>query len=433
MRRFLFCSLLFALAACASDEPFAPEDPSLATEIADAKADGAFGVEEIALGDSATGEAGGSAFSLFAIDLNEGDEFTVELSATAGDLNPAGYLYFGTDSYQRPASYDVGDQAVTLNYVASRSGLFHIVVKAYREQGTGSFSLATACTGGPCAGISNDPIARASTCIMDAAECSLLALPDYGGRVGAARARSIFEGCLADGPCNGVCDGDNAETCDRIIDELPALADTRETCHGELIACFDACREIEGYYTAETLEDSAAGACFDGYNGNCLDYMNRHTECGGDELVASSTNACEALCDSSEGAFDEGPFDGCYDGCSDTKADNRAYIDELSIELGEFFDIEDYNDLFPVTDEYVPAAILAAARSWASDNAEEGWTLEVREGETIEIRESGNKILGWILILDDVPDDNPPLFDGAGYNLYLDGDGDAVHATRWEG
>ncbi|MGE0790800.1 MAG: hypothetical protein AB7S26_34315 [Sandaracinaceae bacterium] len=306
-----------ALGGCAMSG-FDPSPDLEAGAVASAKADGAFGAREIALGERVTGNAAGEAFQLFALRLDATDEIRVTVTRTSGDLNPAGYLYRGTEIYVRPTEYTVGEAGVSLDYTGLEGGEHHIVVKAYHGEGAGEFELVVECTGGACAGIDPNPVGRQSACIEAAAQCALNDLPRWNGFVGTTRARSIFTGCLAqdaDTSCTSACEDDASAICDEIIGQLPRLADQGAECHALLSSCLSSCEDVGGNYDAESLDESAASACWSGYNGNCEEFIWGHESCGGTEYAADSSDACLARCAATEGAWDEGPWDGCTDEC----------------------------------------------------------------------------------------------------------------------
>ena len=237
MRR-LLC-LVCILSACASDsdpngDGFDPTaSPGLESVIAEGKADGAFGSREISLNTTVTGETVGEAVVLYSIDLQGGDQFTVNVDRTSGDLRPAAYLYEDVTTFVRPTSFDVAASSVELNFAAATTGEHFIAVRAYRGQGGGEFSLTVTCTGGPCqTGSSLTGVARADQCITRASACFLRRIPSFNGRVGAATAQTVLTECLEEeGPdCGGACDAatDLQNTCSAILDELPRLADEPE-------------------------------------------------------------------------------------------------------------------------------------------------------------------------------------------------------------
>ncbi len=435
----LMVLVVAAMTGCAmsSYDPSAPELPEGA--VAAAKADGAFGAQTIRLNELARGDAGGSAFSLFAIQLDETDQVRVSVMRTGGDLNPAAYLYRGTEDYIRPSSYETEDGRVALDYVLERGGEHHIVVKAYHGEGSGSFEVLVECIGGACAGVSADPLQRQSDCIEAAAQCAIQDLPRWDGRVGATRARSIFEGCLADeadATCAAACEGDGEAVCDVIVAALPDLADQSEACHGVLNTCLSACAEMGGYYDAYELGDTAASACWTGYNGNCQELIAGHAACGGADYAAGTRAECEAMCSATEGAWDEGPWDGCMDACNDLGREHDDFIRALADEVGEYPpNGESFGALDPVAYDALPELVreevtvvirrfdYEAMRAERTDRAfvsEEVYTI-TRDGV----------VVGYFVGVEYHIDD--PLFDGAGANLYLNALGDLVLRTEWTG
>lgn len=431
--------VMLALTGCAVDA-YDPNTPDVgAGAVATAKADGAFGATELELGQLATGNAAGEAFSLYAIQLGETDRVRISVTRTSGDLRPSAYLYRGTEIFLPPSDYETGDGTVTLNYEIADGGEHHIVVKAYQGEGAGEFELATECLGGACAGISANPIQRQSNCIETAAQCAIRALPRYNGRVGAVTAQRVFDNCIAEQPaeaCEDACAGDGAAVCDEIVSHLPGLADQPAACHDVLTQCLDQCDEIGGFYSADTIEDASASACWTGYNGNCVELMQGHSACGGTEYDAGTVDACEAMCAATEGAWDEGPWDGCMDECVALGRVHDDFIRGVAREAGEYVSI-DGSDAFgyvayaELADE-VRSAVEWRIRRFDDEAAREMRTdtAHVSEENVFTITRDG-QVVGYMVGLEYYIDH--PLFDGGGMNLYLNLEGEVVVDEEWWG
>ncbi|MEM7606644.1 MAG: hypothetical protein AAF411_14905 [Myxococcota bacterium] len=326
--------------ACSNETPSSlNDDPGLVTAIAAGKADGAFGSRAISLGQTVEGNAGRDALALYSLEVATGDAFTVEVRRTSGDLRPSAYLYDGgsPNRFVRPETFETAADRVTLNYtVEAVSGTFFIAVRAYEGEGTGDFEMRTTCTGGPCMGAVLSDLAQADQCILRATDCALTELPRFNGAVGAGRAGTLLTECLAaEGPaCTSACDASEAarEACDLVLGLLPDYADRSRGCAVTLTSCIDTCTEVSPFGLGEDEDAFHARACLAGYGGsdfygNCLDYADGHADCGGTEYAAGSTSACEALCGATDGAWDEGPWDGCTSLC-ETEALNCDIIDD---------------------------------------------------------------------------------------------------------
>lgn len=374
IRLVLFLGLLVAL-GCATEDASTLDlssDPDLSAEVTAAKADGAFGSREIELGERVSGSAGGDTLSLYAIELRAGDEFSVNVATTSGTLRPAAYLYFGTTVFIRPDSVESTSTGVALQFTAVTSGTHHIVVRAYRSLGEGSFVMDTACTGGGCAGESTlTGNARINECINAATDCAFEALPDYDGRVGPSTANRVFNGCLAEtGPdCVEVCGSSDeaSDACELIVAQLPTFADHSTACVAEMTMCLDSCREIDPFAGDDDIENRSSSACWSGYNGNCLEYVEGHELCGGDTYDAGSFDECRARCAATEGAFDEGPWDFCMEECDEIADGVDAYIQDVADDAGEGATLEDHSAFVVVDWDDVPRDVYDAADEWAAN------------------------------------------------------------------
>lgn len=317
--------------ACAADVEvpnFDPEvSPELESELAQSKADGAFGSRDISLGDTVSSSTGGEGLVLYSLALEAGDQIRLNITRDSGDLRPSAYLYEGIDTYVRPTSYDVSSDGVELFFTITTTGEHFIAVKAYRGEGNGDFTLATACSGGICDGASRFMgIARADQCLTRAADCALVDLDSYNGRVGAATAQRILDECLADegSDCVDACNAspELEHTCGIILESLPTFADTNRGCLVEVTLCLDYCSEANPYGYTDDPEYLQTPTCWDGHQGDsssatghCMDYAFGLNDCGGDEYDGDTRLGCLALCEATDGAWDEGPWDSCTDEC----------------------------------------------------------------------------------------------------------------------
>ena len=440
-KRILTMLVVAVMTGCASTG-YDPTLPDVDTgAISAAKADGAFGAETISLGDTATGTTAGDGFVLYAIHLDAGDRVRLNVRRTDGDLRPSGYLYRGTEVFVHPDDYEVDAGSVHLDYTIADGGEHHIVVKAYHGEGAGSFELVPECTGGTCdgSGIPTDPLLAQSYCIESATSCSIADLPRWGGAVAETRARNIFADCLAaEGDlCANACDdADGREACDLIIGQLPDLADQSTECVSVLNSCLDDCAGMGGYYSPYELSDTAASACWDGYNGNCLEFIGGHDACGGDSYSTGSLGECRARCSATEGAWDEGPWDGCMEPCDEMQDEIDVFISSVADEAGEYLRIDgsdafglarwedlDSSSLWRV-DYTIRQFDEAAMRDGRADRAARS------EEVPFSITQNG-EIVGYVVGVDYVID--APLFDGAGVSLYINLDGELVTSVEWSG
>ena len=450
MRRSVLVTCLFALAVgCAAETAPSIEladDPMLSTAVGSAKADGAFGSRDIVMGQRVTGTTSGDGIVLYAIELEANDAFTVEVERVDGDLRPSAYLYQGTDTWIAPVDYEAGAESVSLNFQARAAGTHHIIVRAYRGEGAGGFELATTCTGGPCfTGTTLEGVALADSCIVRASDCIYTELPRYNGRVGLATAQNLLEECLLrEGvQCADACSASEGTqaACDTTIALLPELADVSRECLVEWTVCLDQCQEFNpfGYGEEDFLASThCIGAADDFYN-SCQLYIDGLSECGGSDYSAGTQAACTALCDSTEGAWDEGPFDGCYDSCSDIGHEWDAFIGEVADEAGEYVYVDESPAFRQVDLADVPANIVAEAQRYANElNAQaedlgrtDRTEITEDEGKILEIVNEAEEVVGYFIGLDFFIDD--PIFDGGGVNLYMNLNGDIISDETWSG
>lgn len=319
-------------------------DPSWGADaLAGGKADGlADHAPELKLDEvPLTGDVGGQRMEIYRLALQRTDRIQLEMEVTSGDLDPHLTLYQGLSTYVGSESWERDGDILRKVYVAEAQGTFFLAARAYRGTGEGTYALRARCLDGPCAGNFPPPwseleLSDAESCITQARRCAFAALPSFGGRVGTARATSIFEACLGsvsldDGTsCASACDweGDRDDRtwddarphCDAIVETLPFYADQPAACHAELDGCFSDC----AYYSSwvgdrDGFGDTAEATCFaEGLNGSCDRFARLTTACGG--IAPDDGYAiCEYRCRSVDGAFTDDIQDICGDdaGCTD--------------------------------------------------------------------------------------------------------------------
>lgn len=306
----LLVTASLVLAACA-DSSY--DDSWGADDLVGGKADSLLDAAQlIELGDVGTGSITSRQLDLYAIDLRGGDKITATMRVTSGDLEPHFTVYAGGYSYVGSSTFNRQGDAIVKTYTLEETGRHYIAVRAYQNQGTGSYRFEIACTGGPCNGepvvttLSEDDVAE---CIGKARVCSFAALPQYGGSVGPARARTIFEGCLGDAmtdldgaSCASACDGETRSLCDSMIAALPFYADVSAACLGELGECLEECTSFDPW-GSEPNTDREWKCWESGFNGTCDGYARGHEACGGSEYAEGSVDECKALCQSTDGAW----------------------------------------------------------------------------------------------------------------------------------
>lgn len=340
IRLSLLLALALPLTACAGDEP--PYDPDADAELAisGGKADGIYDIiPEIAFDTNETGSITGDDVEFYRIDLQRTDSVTVEMEATAGDLNPHLSFYYGANTYVSSDTWDRSGDTITKTYTAESAGTYLIAARVYRQSTRGGdYRVRITCSDGPCAGNFPDPVdfydtSTVGECFTEAYDCALAALPRYDGRVGAARANLIMQECMATtstgegDSCASVCDWVNPEdrfdtgasACDALVSYLPWFADASDECMGEYDSCISDCIDLGDY--SEGFYDQALPTCINsGLNGDCPSYVRELEVCGG-ELIAESSGQCELHCLSTSGAFTDDTQDlcgrdaGCDYGC----------------------------------------------------------------------------------------------------------------------
>lgn len=357
MHLFILAILAHTMTACAADTQ--SYDPAWdAKALAAGKADGLFDDAPLLTLDEApgAGDVGGERMELYRLRLQRTDRVQIEMEVTGGNLNPHTTLYMGLTSYVGSESWERVGNVLRKVYVAEEAATFFLAARAYRGEGEGTYELRAKCLDGPCAG--NFPPAwteleldDAADCVTQARRCAFAELPAHGGRVGAARATSIFETCLAevslsDGTsCSSACDWEGPEVdstwddarshCDYVISTLPFYADQSDACTAELDSCYSDCSYYSDWaYDEEGFSDTAESTCFsEGLNGSCDTYARLTTACGG--LAPDDGYAvCEYRCRSVDGAYTDDIQDICgYDaGCTEDLCD--ADIEAAAAQCG---------------------------------------------------------------------------------------------------
>lgn len=313
------------VAACAATDTIYVDD--WGTEaISTGKADGLLdSAPVLAFDQVGTGYVEGDQLDVYAIDLRKNSTIAITQTVTDGDLAPHFTLYRGGTFHVSSTSFDRTTTAIVKTYALTESGRHYIGLKPYQGDGAGRYELKITCIVGPCTGIEPvepEPLepGEAGNCIQKARRCAFDKLAAFNGAVGPARARSIFEGCMADSAderCDSVCatfDG-GRELCDDIIGSLPFYADQSEQCLDTLESCMVDCYDIGGDGVPDELAYSSEGVCWqNGFNGTCDGYARGHAACGG-EYADDSNEQCHALCQSTTGAWTDDLDLLCVEAC----------------------------------------------------------------------------------------------------------------------
>ncbi|MEM9864409.1 MAG: hypothetical protein AAF938_22605 [Myxococcota bacterium] len=327
----LLCALSLVACAAESDgEPDLSAEPGIGADVADAKED-AFGSRSLAFGETLTGTTAGDGLVLFDIDLAEGDAFRVDVTRESGDLRPSVYLYEDADTFVSPESFDVDARSVSVNFLANNALEHVLVVRAHRGRGAGDFSITATCTGGPCAG-DVEPVeltlARADECLSKANTCTIQAVSAFEGELTIEDFQGLHAACLAEqgAECVDACDFNENLTlaCLSMQNELGNIhRDGFTGCYAELEYCLDVCSDFNPWTYGEP-EFTEMATCWIGYQGDsssatgsCLGYIGGVEACGGGEYAGDTVDGCLALCGETEGAWTEGPWDGCEEMCDD--------------------------------------------------------------------------------------------------------------------
>jgi hypothetical protein len=330
--RFALASLL--VAACANPGAY-DEDWGADTEIASGKADGLLdSAQKLAFDEVGTGYVEGEQMDIYAIDLRGADKITAVMTRTSGDLDPSFTLYYGGSKYISSASFTRSGASITKTYELEfdDSGRYYVAVRPYQNRGAGNYTIKFSCSGGPCAGesvVRSLELAEKVECITKARTCSLAALPQWNGAVGAARARTIFQDCLAaaltdeeGSSCAAACDEPEQAKplCESIISALPFYADQDAACFQTLNGCLEDCEGNSfggGHWDDDELWEMPVSICWDGgFNGNCDSYARDHAACGG-TYEEGSVEQCHEYCESTFGAWNDDLDTVCTEDCGD--------------------------------------------------------------------------------------------------------------------
>lgn len=288
----------------------------------DGKADGLLdAAPTIELSQTMTGYVDERQIDVYAIDLRAQDRIRIIMTVLDGTLNPHIMLYYGVSTYIHSESYEIHGGTLTKTYEVESSGRYYIVTRAYRNQGSGNYSIRVECLGGPC---SDDYPAgylttnQTNDCIRLTRECAFDRMGRYSGNVGPARSRTLVDECVNEMvleeeglSCAEACSAqDQANAfCERIIGMLPFYADQAPQCLDELSDCMSVCYRIGGndpLSLSENWEDFGRQpelmCLLDGYNGDCDEYARTHALCGGD-IHDNTMEQCLALCKATSGAW----------------------------------------------------------------------------------------------------------------------------------
>lgn len=326
------CALTSLLvAACAGDGASYDEGWG-ADEIPSGKADGLLdSAQKLEFGEVGTGYVEGEQMDVYAIDLRGADKITAVMTRTSGDLDPSFTLYYGGSAYIGSVSFTREGASITKTYELDfdYSGRYYVAVRPYQNRGAGNYTISFSCTGGPCAGesvVRPLELDEKVECITKARTCSFAALPQWNGSVGAARARTIFQDCLAaaltddeGSSCAAACDEPEQAKplCESIISALPFYADQDAACFQTLNWCLEDC---EDYNPPSTWEDDelwerGLSICWDGgLNGTCDSYARGHATCGG-TYEEGSVEQCHEYCESTFGAWNDDLDTICTEEC----------------------------------------------------------------------------------------------------------------------
>jgi hypothetical protein len=326
MNRILMAGLIAFTSACAASDLEPYDDAWGSDDVVSGKADGVLdNALPLVLGTAATGALDESALGLYQIDLQAGDQIKIVEKVTSGDLAPHFTLYFGASNHVSSATFSRTTKSVTKAYDLTATGRYYLVVRPYRNEGSGRYTVTASCTAGPCDGTPVDvplSIEERGTCVAAARECSFAALPAYNGAVAAGRARTIFQRCVADGnvdgkACTNACVGDAeaAELCEGVIDTLPFYADHSAACFAEVQDCLEECAAAGDSGEPSSVGETTIAMCWmNGLNSTCDAYAREHAKCGG-SYVDDSNEECHALCESTFGVWNDDLDTRCVESC----------------------------------------------------------------------------------------------------------------------
>ncbi len=272
-----------------------------------------------------TGSVNETQLEVYKLQLISGDKITLNGKATSGSLVPDVSLFTQSGRSIKSDSFDVGNQEITKEYLIESGGEHLIVVRAFRNQGSGKYAMMPTCDGGPCNGeISTIPVLdefEIVDCVQKATECAFDVLPSFNGRVAEKTATKILKECLAKTPsdfgetCATACEfNDEAtELCDIIISALPFYADQNDSCLDTLNSCVDECTSINTSFSSD-IEDSEFGICWaSGLNSDCDIFARRMPECGGH--ITNDVAFCYEECEAITGSHVDDLSDICDESC----------------------------------------------------------------------------------------------------------------------
>jgi hypothetical protein len=324
----LLAGLLATIVACdgdfAYDESWGEDD----TLILDGKTDNVLDeAPVIKLGETGKGAIEGKQISVYALDLKKGDQVRMVETITSGSLQPAFTLYFGGSDKISSTTYTASSSKLTKNYAITASGRYYVVLKAYRGTGKGRYSFLPTCTGGTCNGepLPDEPLDAfgQSACLIEATHCAMAKLPAFNGVVGLARARTIFQSCVADstfdgGSCALACDPAEPKlVCEDVIKSLPFYADQSGACRTTLGDCLVSCYEGDPGWDSDDITTTAFGMCWSyGYNGTCDGFARETRECGG-SLRPDTHERCMSECSSTTGVWNDDLDTMCDEACAE--------------------------------------------------------------------------------------------------------------------
>jgi hypothetical protein len=309
-------SALIALITAGVAVACAAQDSATGTSEADyTRSGGVLGqAPALKFGETKKGTINNSQIDVWAIEVSEGDKFTVVESITRGTLTPDFGVFAGGYSHLASASHDAQPKKLTKSYVATSGGKHFIGIAAYQNRGTGNYNIKVTCTGGPCAG---EPFVaplepeHVNQCIRKTRECALAkARPAAGGFVSIAKARAAWSECAGqvmadDGKaCTTACDGDSEFTCKAGVEAVKYFAGKPVACETVFKGCMEECTDSggNGGWGGDSSTESES-VCLDiGFNGTCPGYAKQRTECGG-SVVLDSNEDCHALCHTTSGAW----------------------------------------------------------------------------------------------------------------------------------
>ncbi len=438
-------------------------DPGTGISIEDAKADSLYPVESLALGESLTlsvpepyerdDERGDTTIlqtpRYVELQLEAGDEIRIVSRRIRGAIEPAAYL-FHDRRFVPPTSYvyewgqgvseeefpyadeDFGRisrsrEALIIDYRIAESGRYLIESRDSLWLASGDLELSAECTGGRCAGNTDH---ADSTCIL-AAFHSLR--EGHEGAVAEAFQAELERLRVdeSERSCASACDGEHAEICEQVVNELTFANEQGERCVAELDECIATCVLVnDGTPSSSDEGRGVAEVCFSSDNTRCAAWAAQHSSCGGEERIAGSSRACETRCDATVGAWHSGiATESCYESCEATLAQDNAELESYaSGGAFEAFDASDHPAVF--SSREIPNAILRVAAEWATEQAgdsDDHEYLVEEDAWIVERAENPGRSIGYFVF---VSMTGPEVEEGAGHFLTINGDGVVLTATR---